>query len=145
MPKVFAGTAYSQIIVFDPLNKRKQKEVFGAPARQPVLHLSHYQPSHLTLYSTSKTLTSLFQSQTNEILKIYSKETIVSATISSVSDQVEYALSNGAIYETTVTKVLRKEAAFEEIYKGEGHSSFVGAAQSLDESKNMFYGKGVVP
>lgn len=65
MPKIFAGTGYSQVIAFDPQNNPKHKEVFGAPARQPVLHLSHSPLTNLAIYSTPKTLTSIFKAETN--------------------------------------------------------------------------------
>lgn len=60
MPRILAGTGYSQVIAFQSENKRHQKDVFGAPNRQPVLHLAHYPPNDLVIYSTARTLSSIF-------------------------------------------------------------------------------------
>jgi hypothetical protein len=61
MPRILAGTGYNQVILFDPNDKRKQKEVYGAASREPVLHLSYYSPSDFAVYASVKTLSSVFK------------------------------------------------------------------------------------
>lgn len=79
MPIILAGTAYNQMILFDPNDKRKKKETFGTLSRHPVLHLSYCHPRDFGVYASAKTLTSVFQGETSEIVKLSGKESIVSA------------------------------------------------------------------
>ena len=41
MTKIWAGTAFNQVIHFDIDDKQKKKVVFGAMSREPVIQVAH--------------------------------------------------------------------------------------------------------
>jgi len=41
MARIYAGTAYNQVIAVDAYDKRKQKTVLGALSREPIIQVSH--------------------------------------------------------------------------------------------------------
>lgn len=54
MPIILAGTGYNQVITFNPEEKRKQKVVFGALNRQPVISIAQNPYSGLIVYASAK-------------------------------------------------------------------------------------------
>jgi len=71
MASIFVGTAFNQLITIHSEDKRKTKTVYGAQARQPVLHISHDPYVNQTLYSTSKNIYQLRDDEVTEVAKIY--------------------------------------------------------------------------
>ena len=59
MATIFIGTAYNQLVKVHTEDKRKTKTVYGAMARQPILHISHYPETDHTIYASSKSINSV--------------------------------------------------------------------------------------
>lgn len=58
MAKIYAGTAFNQVIHLDPSNKNK-KTVFGAMNREPIVQICHNSNLDLTMYISNKSLYSI--------------------------------------------------------------------------------------
>ena len=59
MATIFIGTAYNQVVKVHTEDKRKTKTLYGAMARQPILHISHYSETNHTIYASPKSINSI--------------------------------------------------------------------------------------
>ena len=71
MTKIWAGTAFNQVIHFQSEDKQKKRSILGAMSREPVIEVSHSDELELTVYATSKTITSSRKENAREEVRVY--------------------------------------------------------------------------
>lgn len=65
MAQIYAGTAFGQVIGLHSEDRKKEKNVYGAMKRDPVVQVSHYAPTGMTFYATNKSVNSVRRGQSN--------------------------------------------------------------------------------
>lgn len=96
MAKIYAGTAYNQVITLNPHDKRKQKSVIGALSREAIIQVAHNHSINTTFYASSKAITTADSEGSSELWRTYGKEKVIYLDVGcSGAGLVTYALSNG--------------------------------------------------
>lgn len=105
MARIYAGTAFNQVISVDSHDKRKQKTVFGAINREAIIQVAHSRYLDTTFYASAKAVTAVNQGDSSELVRMYGKEKIIFLDVGCKgTGLVTYVLSNGEIHQSSPSK-----------------------------------------